>query len=318
MTRPTRPRRPPAPPVVPAAPARGAQQRPGGSAQRRRAVRAANPPPAPARPRSSRTAPRADGRTAPARSGGARVADLTGRLARRRPLGRRPGRRAVLGALALAVLLAALLWVAFASPWLRVQEVRVAGAERTDTARVLALVDDARGDALAALDTGALAQRVESALPLVESVDVQRSWPAALVVRLHERQAVAAVPSTSGGVDLVDAEGRVLQHADAAPAGVPLLSVDVDAARPGALRAALEVNGALSGEVRTRVASITADSPDSVRLQLADGPEVVWGDASRPERKAQVLLRLLQEPAVAEAAVVDVSAPDAPAVRSAA
>ncbi|WP_432494206.1 cell division protein FtsQ/DivIB [Kineococcus auxinigenes] len=245
------------------------------------------------------------------------MADLTGRLTRRRPLGWRPGRRAALGALVLAVLLAALLWVALASPWLRVQEVRVAGAGRTDPARVLALVGDARGDALAALDTGALTQRVESALPLVESVDVQRSWPTALVVRLHERQAVAAVPSTSGGVDLVDAEGRVLQHADAAPAGVPLLSVDVDAARPGALRAALEVNGSLASGVRSRVVSITADSPDSVRLQLAEGPQVVWGDAGRPERKAQVLLRLLQEPEVAEAAVVDVSAPDAPAVRSA-
>ncbi len=319
MTRPTRPRRPPSPPPVPAPAARTPQQRPGGSAQRRRAVRAAAPPPAvrPARgaARSDARA-RAGARAGGSRSGGARVADLSARLGRRRPLPR-PGRRAALVAAVLAVVLAALAWLALGSPWLRVQQVRVSGAERTDPERVLALVGAQRGEPLAAVDTRELSQRVGQALPLVESVDVLRSWPSTLVVRLDERDAVAAVPSTSGGVDLVDADARVLQHAESAPAGVPLLSVDVDSARPGALRAALAVNGSLPAEVRSRVASITAESPDSVRLQLLEGPEVVWGDAGRPERKGQVLLRLLQEEEVARAALVDVSAPDAPAVRSA-
>ncbi|WP_432496221.1 cell division protein FtsQ/DivIB [Kineococcus gypseus] len=311
MTRPTRPRRPPAP-TVPAAPARPAHPRPVGSAERRRAVRAAAPAPA---ARRSRAGARPEVRAA--RAGGARVADLTGRLTRRGGLLRRPGRRAATAALALAVVLAAAGWVALASPWLRVQQVRVDGAGRTAPERVLALVDDARGEPLAALDTGDLARRMEGELPLVASVEVVRAWPSTLRVRLHERQAVAAVPSTTGGVDLVDAEARVLQHADAAPAGVPLLSVDVERARPGALRAALAVNGSLPVSVRSRVAAITATSPDAVTLRLADGPVVVWGDAGRPERKAQVLLRLLEEPEVAGAEAVDVSAPDAPAVRPA-
>ncbi|NAZ88317.1 cell division protein FtsQ/DivIB, partial [Kineococcus indalonis] len=248
-----------------------------------------------------------------ARVGGARVADLTGRLARRAPL----RRRAALGAAALAVLVALAGWVALASPWLRVQQVRVSGTERTDAERVRALVDGQRGGALAAVDTRALSRRVGAALPLVESVDVRRSWPSTLEVRVRERQAVAAVPSTTGGVDLVDAEARVLQHADAAPTGVPLLSVDVERTRAGTLREALAVNGSLSTAVRSRVASITARSPDAVALQLADGPSVLWGDASRPERKAQVLLRLLEDPVAAAAQSIDVSAPDAPAVRPA-
>ncbi len=40
----------------------------------------------------------------------------------------------------------------------------------------------------------------------------------------------------------------------------------------------------------------------------------MWGDASRPERKAEVLVRMLADPTVAAAGSVDVSAPDAPAV----
>jgi len=40
----------------------------------------------------------------------------------------------------------------------------------------------------------------------------------------------------------------------------------------------------------------------------------VWGSAERPERKAEVLQRMLADPTVAAAAEVNVSAPDAPSV----
>jgi cell division protein FtsQ len=148
----------------------------------------------------------------------------------------------------------------------------------------------------------------------VQSVDVVRSWPSTLVVPVHERQAVAAVPSTAGGVDLVDGDGTVLVHVANAPAGVPTLDVDVPTAGSAALQAAIAVNATLSTEVRSRVSSISATSPDAVSLQLTDGPRVVWGDDGRPERKAEVLLRLLQDPTASRGSVLDVSAPDAPAV----
>jgi len=133
---------------------------------------------------------------------------------------------------------------------------------------------------------------------------------------VHEREAVAAVPSVEGGFDLVDDDARVLVQADAAPAGVPTLAVDVATAGVGALQAALDVNGALPDAVRSRVSQIAATGPDAVTLQLVDGPRVVWGSAERPERKAEVLQRMLADPVVAAAAEVNVSAPDAPAVVS--
>jgi cell division protein FtsQ len=204
-------------------------------------------------------------------------------------------------------------WVLFGSPWLRVEQVRTTGTGRTELAAVQAIVDGQRGNPLAGVRTRALASEV-SALPLVESAEVTRSWPSTLVVTVHEREAVAAVPTITGGVDLVDGAGTVLVHEDAAPAGVPTLDVDVASAGNEALQAAIAVNVTLPTEIRSRVASISATSPAAVTLQLSDGPKVVWGDDGRPERKAEVLLRLLQDPTAAQAATIDVSAPDAPAV----
>ncbi|WP_432521609.1 cell division protein FtsQ/DivIB [Kineococcus sp. SYSU DK006] len=314
-----------APPTGSGAPA----PRTSGSPQRRRAVRAAGaagtpvgrapagrtpagrsaggrPAVRPVRPASSAQGAGA----APAKAArSARIAELADRAGARRAHRWRPGRRALAALAGLVALCAAAGWVLLGSPWLRVEQVRITGTERTDRAAVEALVEDVRGAALAGVSTGSLARQVER-LPLVASADVTRSWPSTLLVTVHERQAVAAVPSRTGGVDLVDGDGTVLVHAEAPPPGVPVLDVDVDAAGAQALQAAIAVNGSLSPQVRSLVVSIAATSPDAVSLQLADGPRVTWGDASRPERKAEVLLRLLQEPAVAASSAVDVSAPD--------
>lgn len=322
MSRPTRPRTPPPqPPVTPAKapqPAESAEvsvhrpaARPTGSAQRRRSVR--GQPAAPARtPQQKRPDGRTTSRTTgrPAARPAARVADLAGaRQARRR----RPGKRAVTALVVVVALVAASAWVLLGSPWFRVADIRITGTERTDVAAVQSIVDGTQGSALAGVDTRGLASQI-GGLPLVESADVSRSWPGTLRVVVHEREAVAAVPSVNGGFDLVDSDARVLVTADAAPAGVPTLAVDVATALPGALQAALDVNGSLPTEIRSRVSQIAATGPDAVQLQIVDGPVVVWGSAERPERKAEVLLRLLADPDVAGASEVNVSAPDAPAV----
>lgn len=238
------------------------------------------------------------------------MADLAGARKARRW---RPGRRTVTAAVVVVLLAVAAGWVLLASPWLRVGDVRVEGTERVDPAAVQQIAESAEGVPLARVDSSGIADQLR-AMPLVESVDITRSWPSTLVVTVHEREAVAAVPSTSGGVDLVDGDGTVLAHEDAAPQGVPVLSVNVSVAGDDALQAAIAVNASLSVEVRSRVSAIAATGPDAVTLQIIDGPLVVWGDDSRPERKAEVLLRLLVDPDVAAAETVDVSAPDAPAV----
>ncbi|MFB9378893.1 cell division protein FtsQ/DivIB [Kineococcus gynurae] len=333
MSRPTPPRRPdptgPVPSPTPAPERRGEAHpgahpgsHPGAHPGSHPGARGDDRPARPPRPRppaspdasgvaTARAArPAVTRRPGPRRPGPERIADLAVVRASRRW---HPGRRTLLGALAVLLLLGAAGWLLLASPFLRVETVRVEGTRLTDPAQVQRLAEAALGRPMLTAGSGEGEREVE-ALPFVASVSVQRHWPHELIVRVEERVGVAAVPAASGGVDLVDASGVVRLHAETPPPGVPLLGVDVARAGVGALEAARQVNAALPPDLRARVAEITASSPDDVRLRLAEGPEVVWGGADRPERKVEVLQRLLADPDVAGAERIDVSAPDAPAV----
>ena len=73
----------------------------------------------------------------------------------------------------------------------------------------------------------------------------------------------------------------------------------------------LAVLDELPATVRDRMATVRAETPDSIELDLADGVVIVWGSAEQSPRKAQVLLALMKQPG----RVYIVSAPDAPAIR---
>jgi cell division protein FtsQ len=148
-----------------------------------------------------------------------------------------------------AALAAALVAVAL-SPLVDVDEVRVAGAERSGPGVVVAATGIEEGEPLVTLDAAAAEASVER-LPWVEDATVRRSWPGAVVVDVVERRAVAAVLAPSGvDVALVDADGRIL-------AGVPV-----------------EGAGALL------VAGLAAPGPPGTRL--ADGRRPCAGVATGP------------------------------------
>jgi cell division protein FtsQ len=68
---------------------------------------------------------------------------------------------------------------------------------------------------------------------------------------------------------------------------------------------------ALPETVRARLATVRAESADSIELDLTDGVVVVWGSAEQNDRKAEVLVALMKQPG----RVYIVSAPEAPAIR---
>ncbi|WP_345712768.1 cell division protein FtsQ/DivIB, partial [Kineococcus glutinatus] len=203
-----------------------------------------------------------------------------------------------------------------------------AGTERTAAAEVAAITDGVRGTQLVRVDTGGIAERV-ARLPLVAGAEVERRWPSTLVVHVRERQAVAALPDGPDGYRVVDGDGTVLTRTSQVPTDVPSIDVDVDAAGAPTLRAALQVMRGLPSWLRSDVRDISAASPESVVLTLADGRVVRWGSAERSERKAEVLRALLDAGVAAppdggdgegegkgDAAVtIDVSAPEHPAVQ---
>ncbi|MFD0785923.1 cell division protein FtsQ/DivIB, partial [Micromonospora azadirachtae] len=84
----------------------------------------------------------------------------------------------------------------------------------------------------------------------------------------------------------------------------------VRVSRPGAddpgTRAAVQVLGALSPELRDSLVDVSVESLALIKLRLDGGRTVVWGDASRNEDKARVATALLDQ----RAKTIDVSAPD--------
>jgi cell division protein FtsQ len=202
------------------------------------------------------------------------------------------------------------------SPWATVQEVTVTGTARIPVASVQGMLADQRGRSLLLVDTAVLSARVR-ALPLVAGVSVRRVWPSGLSVEVRERRAVAAVPAGSG-VRLVDVEGVEVATAPRAPAGLPLVQVDLGRAVPGSLAAVLQVLAGLPAPLPRQVSAVGASSPDSVWLTLRDGSRVLWGSPADTADKVVVLSRLrvvAQQAGIrAKGRVYDVSAPDAPAV----
>jgi cell division protein FtsQ len=71
------------------------------------------------------------------------------------------------------------------------------------------------------------------------------------------------------------------------------------------------VLSALPAEVHKRVRQVSAETADSITLQLDGGVRVVWGSADQSALKAQVIVPLLQQ----KGTVYDVSAPSNPTVK---
>lgn len=221
---------------------------------------------------------------------------------------------ASLGAVAL---LAAAGWLAVGSPWATVRAVEVRGTVAADPDAVRAAASSELGRPLLLARTGVVAARVAERERLVRSAQVRRRWPSTLVVDVAERRPAAAVPQSSGtagegtGWLLVDEDGVEIRTSARVPAGLPALRVDVVRAGPAVLQACLDVRRALPAGVLAQVRALGAQTPDRVWLDLTKGRRVEWGSAERSADKARVLQVLLARPA----AVYDVRAPDAPALR---
>lgn len=241
----------------------------------------------------------------------ARTAVPTRLTVRSRPVRRRrrPSGRVLAAVAAAIVVITGLVWLIFFSTVLAVRTVEVSGGRTVpaDVVRQLAAVPV--GVPMARLDVRAVQARVAT-IPQVASVSVERSWPSTLRIRLVERAPVALV-SSGGEQWLVDREGVLYAQVTEPPAGVPPLEVD----RPGpddpTTVAALAVIRALPKELRAQLTGVSAQSPDSVVLQLRDGRTVVWGGAEDSARKATILTALLGQ----EGTTFDVSTPSAVVIR---
>jgi cell division protein FtsQ len=210
----------------------------------------------------------------------------------------------------LAIAVAALIgWLVYGTSVLGVRHVVVEGNVQVSTAQVLDAAAVPSGAPLASLDLGGVAQRVRSLAP-VRTAQVTRSWPATVVIDVTERVGVAVLHRPDAKYDVIDAEGVIFARVPTQN-GLPTVRL----AHPGpddpSTRAALAVLAALTGVLRDRLATLVADSPTTIRLELTDNRVVIWGDATQNATKARVATSLLGRPGT----TIDVSAPDVVTVR---
>jgi cell division protein FtsQ len=227
------------------------------------------------------------------------------RFARRQRSVRRRSRMPWITAVVVVALLAVVVWAVYFSSWLAVSAVEVRGLDSVARATVVRAAAVPEGEPLARLDTGGVEARVKG-ITAVADAEVSRSWPDKVVITVTERVAVVAVTDGSD-YDLVDGTGVVFRTVPQRPDGLPQARVS-GPRREVTVRSVVTVSAALPADLRSRVRSIEAQSPDSITLELDDGVKVVWGSAERSDRKAEVLLALMHR----SATVYDVSAPELP------
>lgn len=205
----------------------------------------------------------------------------------------------------MVVIVAVGVWMLAFSSVFSMREIRVEGlsteARFAGVAQVERAADIPLGDPLARVDITSAQSRV-SQLPWIESVQIYRSWPNAVVIDIVERAPVAVVEQ--GDVRLgVDATGTLFD-----PPGGLWLTDPVIRGQETAMAEAVAVVASLPEEIQRRVRVVQAVSPDDIRLQLGNDAIVRWGNADDGAFKAEVLLSLLPRRAQA----YDVSAPQLP------
>ena len=234
------------------------------------------------------------------------------RIEVRRDAGRRRLRRGVVVLSALVALLAVAAVVR--SPLLDVDDLRTQGGEHTSPQRITAAAGIHRGTAMVGLDTEAAESRVE-ALPWVAEATVTRSWPGQVTVTVEERTPVAAIAVGEASWAQVDADGRVLEMVDAAPAGLPALDgVDGRIAQgeplPGETGDALDLLAAVHEALPGGIAAVSTD----LDVTLGYGGIVRFGSTDALDDKVVAVETVLARVDLACMALLDVRAPGAPAL----
>ncbi|MEU1403528.1 FtsQ-type POTRA domain-containing protein [Streptomyces sp. NPDC005728] len=221
----------------------------------------------------------------------------------------------------LVLLGAGSVWVLYGSAWTRVERVSVSGTLVLTPADVREAASVPVGAPLVSVDTEGIEARLRRKLPRIDTVDVVRSWPHGIGLKVTERTPVLLVRKAGNFIE-VDDEGVRFATVSQAPKGVPALELTASRSGSGAasfrrfgtdrlVREAVRVAGDLPAAVARDTRTVQVRSFDAISLELADGRVVGWGSSENGRAKARALTALMK--AAPGARHFDVSVPTAPA-----
>ncbi|MGW6569901.1 cell division protein FtsQ/DivIB [Streptomyces sp. NPDC054975] len=227
-----------------------------------------------------------------------------------------PAPRLLLLALAVVLIAAGGFWALYGSTWLRVEHVTTSGTRVLTPREVEEVAAVPIGSPLVTVDTDAIEARLLRKLPRIDSVEVVRSWPHGIGLKVTERKPVLVVEKGGKFIE-VDSAGTRFATVDKAPSGVPTLLLNAGSApslrrfdEDRLLLEAVGVTGELPGKIARDTRVVEVASYDSITLVLGDGRTVFWGSGEDGAVKARVLTALMK--AMPKAGHFDVSAPTAP------
>ncbi|MGV1035728.1 MAG: cell division protein FtsQ/DivIB [Candidatus Nanopelagicales bacterium] len=219
-----------------------------------------------------------------------RLDSLEGPPPRRRRasfFGRFSRRTYIIGGVVLALVLGIAVWLLFFSSVFGVRNIVVEGVRVIQPSEIGQRAELRSGEPLAGIDTGAIESRVRG-IAAVDSVNVSRRWPNTVVIDVVERARVGVIKLDTGYA-VLDANGYPFEQVKKRPRGLPILD-----APEGPIRAAVvAVAASLPPDILSAVATIHADSAESVVLEMRSGATVFWGSPADAELKAQVLRALI-------------------------
>ena len=151
--------------------------------------------------------------------------------------------------------------------------------------------------------------------PVVQAIHVQRDFPHGLRIRVIERRPVALLETGDERV-AVAGDGTLLPDVDVAGT-LPHVRADAAASggrlSDGAARALMAVAGAAPARLLARAEGIQIQSGRGIVVELRDGPELIFGDGSRPRAKWVAASAVLAQESSQGASYLDLRIPGRPA-----
>ena len=222
----------------------------------------------------------------------------------------------------LALMTACLVLAGVYQFWLRdsslvaVERVEVTGLTSTDAAKVRAALTSAARDMTTLHVDRAALDRAVAGYPVVRDLEVKPDFPHGLQVRVIEYVPAAIAVSDSGRL-AVAGDGTILRGVRAR-GKLPTIQVEgalgTDVLLDATARGAAALAGGAPSVLRTRIDLVERRSDDGYVAELRDGPELIFGPATRLHAKWAAAARVLADLEARGATYIDLRIPSRPAV----
>jgi cell division protein FtsQ len=201
------------------------------------------------------------------------------------------------------------------SAFVAVDEVEISGLSTEDAERVRAALT-AAGRSMTTLNVDREAlERAVAGYPVVRELEVTTDFPHGLRIQVVEHVPAAIAVGDAGRVP-VAGDGTILRGLPV-EGRLPTVEAEggfgIDRLRGRSALAAAAVAGAAPAPLLRRIDEVGQSSDRGLVAQLRDGPELVFGDASRLRAKWAAAARVLADLEASGASYVDLRIPSRPA-----